>query len=131
MNPDVVAVVGLGHPEQEPPVAFQLRLVDLVDVERRIRHDVVELTHGLERVFVVGVRLADVTFKTMDGEVHLAEAHCLVHPFLPVDGEAARLAVAVLVYEPRTLYEHAARPTGRVENLPVERFDDLDDQTDD
>ena len=89
LDPDVVAVVGLGQPEREALVAFELRLVDLVDVERRIRHHVVELADRLERIFVVGVRLADLAFEPVDGEVHLAEPHGLVDSLLAVDRQAA------------------------------------------
>jgi hypothetical protein len=103
----------------------------LVDVERRIRHDVVELSRSLERIFVVGVRLADLSFQSVHREVHLAQANRLIDPLLAIDGKASRLAVAVLLHEPRALDEHASRPTCGIEDLSAEWFDDLDDQPDD
>ena len=47
LDPDVVGVVGLGQPKREALVALELGLVDLVDVERRISHHVVELAGRL------------------------------------------------------------------------------------
>src|SRR3546814_19897156 len=50
LDPQVVAVVGVGQAVREPRVAGQLVLVDAVHVERRVGHDEVELPHGVVEV---------------------------------------------------------------------------------
>src|SRR5579875_3482245 len=67
----------------------------------------------------------------MNGEVHLAETDGLVDPLLAIDGKTAGGAVTVLVDEPCALHEHAAGAAGGIEDLAIERLDDLDDEPDD
>ena len=82
-------------------------------------------------VVVVGVRLADVAFEAVDGQVHPAQLRGLRGLLLPVDRELFGRVLLVLVDEARALDEHAAGAAGRIEDAPVERLDDLDDQADD
>src|SRR5206468_1382433 len=96
-----------------------------------IGHDVVELPHCPERILVVGVRLAYLAFEAMDGKVHLAETHGLVHALLSINREPTGLAVAVLVHKPGALHEHTAGAARGIEDLPAERLNDLHDQPDD
>lgn len=131
LNPEVVRVVRIRDAEGEAWVAGQVDLVDLVDVERRVRHHEVEFGDRALRVLVVTIGEADVAGQTMQRKVHLRErdsAFLLLHA---VDGQLAGSGLVVAIDELGALDEHAARPTGRVEHLAVERFDDLDDQPDD
>lgn len=75
LNPKVVAVVSLGEAEREPPVAGELFLLDLVYVERRVGHHVVERADRMVGVLIVTVGLADVAGEPVQGEVHLGQRH--------------------------------------------------------
>ena len=67
----------------------------------------------------------------MDGKVHLAELDSLLDALLAVDGQSLVAAAAMLLNEAGALHEHAARAARGIENLAVERFDRLDDQSHD
>ena len=131
LDPQVVRVVGLGHAEGEPLVAGELVLLDLVDVERRVGHDVVEGTDGAVRVLVVAVGLPDVAGEAVQGEVHLRQRDGVLGLLRAEDRELAGGGLVVALDELRALHEHAARATRGVEDAALERLQDLDDEPDD
>ncbi len=72
-------------------------------------------------VVVVGVALADIALQTVDGEIHLGQAHSIAGLLLAeagefVTGSAFPMGV-VLFNKGSALYEHAARAAGRVKHL--------------
>src|SRR5258708_10623066 len=64
----------------------------------------------------------------MHRQVHLAEVDGLQGFLLPIDGDRGAGVALVVLDKTRTLHEHATRATGGIENTPIKRFDDLDDQ---
>ena len=67
----------------------------------------------------------------MEREVHLGERDGAFLLLLAVDGQLRGGGLVVPFDELGALDEHAARSAGGVEDLAVERLDDLDDQPDD
>src|ERR1700737_1488472 len=61
-------------------------------------------------------------------QVHLAEVDGLQGFFLSINRDSGAGVALVVLDKTRTLHEHATRATGGVENTPIKRFDDLDDQ---
>ena len=112
----------------KPRIVLELRLVDPIDVERRIGHHEVEPADAVVEVLVVAVALADLAREPVDGEVHLRQPHRLARLLLAVDRELLARRPAVALDEVGGVDEHAARAAGRVEDPAVERLDDLDDQ---
>ena len=136
-DPDVVAVADLllpvdaGQAERQAGVGPGLVGVDLVDVERRIGHDVVGPAEQLVRVFVVGDGLPDVALEPVHGEVHFGEADGGLVLLDAAEGEALRGALAVLLHGAGALDEHAAGAAGGVEHgaaVGVEHVGDERDQ---
>src|SRR5260221_364547 len=64
----------------------------------------------------------------MHRQVHLAEIDGLQGFFLSIDGDCGARVALVVLDKMRTLHEHATRATGGIENTPIKRFDDLDNQ---
>lgn len=132
-HPDVVAVRDLaalvytGKAEGQTLVVLDLFGVDLVHVEGRVGHDVVEWRLSLVGVFVVADGLLDVPLEPMDREVHLGQAERLRLLFHPVEGQAFVGIGIHCLDEVGGLNEHAARPAGRVDDLAAGGLDDVDD----
>ena len=99
-----------------------------VHIEGWIRHHKVERLKTAMWVFVVAVRLPDVPFELMHGEVHLAEPDGLCGPLNPVDADVTVPVLLVVVDKLSTLDKHTARATRRVQNPSLKRFDNLNDQ---
>ena len=116
LNPEIVRVVGPREAEGIATILadriFETVFVDCVHVERRIGEDEVEAAGAVVLVFVVGVRLADIAFESVDGEVHPAKSNGRADFLLTVDGEFGRWIFLVRLYESRTLHEHAAGTGG-------------------
>jgi hypothetical protein len=127
LDPQVVGVVG-ARKIGKAPIVLQLRLVDAIDVERRIRHHEVEPANALVQVLVIAIALADLARQPVDREVHLRQPHGLAGLLLPVDRQLVARRAAVTLDEVGRLHEHPARPARRVEDPTVERLDDLDNQ---
>src|SRR2546429_126771 len=91
-------------------------------VDRRIGHD--EVTVAPEwisipqamHIFVKRVRLADVTFQPVDGEVHLREADRGLRLLLAKERNPVGSVEAKMLDEMARLDEHAARAARRVEH---------------
>ena len=136
-DPDVVAVADLllavdaGQAERQARVGADLAGVDLVHVERRVRHHVVGPAEQLVRVVVVGDGLPDVAFEPVGGEVHPGQADGRVVLLDAAEGEPLRRASALLLHGARALHEHAAGAARRVEHgaaVGVEHVGDERDQ---
>ena len=68
------------------------------------------------RVFVIGDRLFDVAFQTMDGQVHLRQTdrrRVLLHP---EEGQLFRGVLVLTLDDAGGLNEHAARSAGRIKH---------------
>jgi hypothetical protein len=91
LDPEIIAVVRARQAEGIAAVladrVFEAIFIDGVNVKRRIGEDEVEVAGAVMLVFVIRVRLADVAFESVDGEVHARERNGGAHPFLPVKGE--------------------------------------------
>src|SRR5438876_1030154 len=64
----------------------------------------------------------------MYSQVHLAEVDGFQGFLLSIDGDRCAGVALVVLDKTCTLYKHAARATGGIEDTPIEGFDDLDDQ---
>ena len=117
-----------------PTMSFEPLLVHGVDVERRIGEDEVEPAGGVVRVVVVAVDLPP--WRMSPSRPCTARFMRQRRPVSStfsdaVDGQLRGGVLLVLGDEARALHEHAARAAGGVEDAPVERLDDLDEQPDD
>src|SRR5262249_55957682 len=131
LDPQIVAVVDLGHAEREARgVVLDTLLIDLVDVEGRIGHDEVELAGAAVQVFVVGVALGVAAGGRVDGQVHGAGPHRLGAALRAVDADLGAGAAVVALHKAGALDEHTARAAGRIEDPAVVGLDHLDDQLD-
>ena len=115
----------------EARVFFHGGYGDVVHVERRVGHDVIELAQAAVRVFGVGVGLYHAAMQAVDGQVHLGQLDGFQRLFLAVDVNAVfRLGLGQYVLpvsgdEFGGLYKHAARAAGRVEHLAAVGLDDF------
>ena len=85
------------------------------------------------RILVVGNRLLDVAFETVDGEVHLGEADGGAVLLQTAEGEPLGRTLVVLLDGARALHEHPAGAAGGVEHrapLGIEHAGDERDQRD-
>src|SRR4051794_8534002 len=67
----------------------------------------------------------------MQGQVHLCQGYGALFVLHAVHSQFAAGGLAVPFDELGALNEHAARTASRVENPPVKRLDQIDDQADD
>jgi len=72
LNPEVIGVVNLGHPQAEAGIVVYPLLVHLVHVKGWIGHHEVKLAQALMDILVVGVALPDISGQPMHCQVHLA-----------------------------------------------------------
>ena len=88
-DPDVVAVRNLTfviharQAERQTRIVLDFIRINFVDIKRWIRHHEISLADQLVRIFIIRYRLGNVTFKAMNGEVHLGETdrrRVLLHP---------------------------------------------------
>ncbi len=129
MNPQVIGVIGPGHPKlSHAGVALHPFLIHLVDIEGRIGHHKVELVIGPVDIFVIGIALANISRKAMHRQVHAAEAAGLGNFLLTVDADFAAGVLLVALHKRGRLHKHTPRPTGRVIDAPVVGFDDFHNQ---
>ena len=128
LNPKIVGVVCAGHTERESWVILNAFSVHPIHIERRIRHHEVELVQASMRIFVVAVRLPDIAFQSMHGEVHLAEPNCLGDLFRSVNADLIVPILPVVMDKLSTLDKHTARTTRWVQNPPFKRLENLDNQ---
>ena len=80
------------------------------------------------RIFVVAVRLPDIAFQSVHGEVHLAEPNRLRDPFCPVNADLIVPVPPVVMDKFGALDEHTARAARWVQNPSLERLENLDNQ---
>lgn len=122
LNPDVVAVVGLGQRKGKTlaraDLVLQPLLVDLVDVEGRVGGHEVEAPDQIVRVVVIAVEVAavaNVVLEPVHGQIHATEPAGVVDLLDAVQGNAAIIVRAagllVFAHESGALHEHAARAT--------------------
>ena len=78
-------------------------------------------------VLVVGDGLGNLTFQTVDCEVHLGDADGIAVLFLAVEDDLLRRVPALMPDEVAGLDEHASRTSRRIEDNAVVRLDDIDD----
>ena len=131
LDPEVVAVVGFRKSEWETRIVLELDLIDLVDIERRVGHDEVELADRVVRIFVVSVAFPDITAESVDSEIHLSETDGVAGFLLTIDRQLPTGILTTTLDEVRGLDKHPARAAGRVVDLAVVGLKYLDDQPDD
>ena len=135
-NPEIIGVgdllllVHTRQPEGQPPVVLHLFGIHHIHVERRIGHDEIALAPDGMDILVEGVRFPDVSFQTVDGEVHLGQPDGCGGLLLAVESDLVAGLLPLPLDEVAGLHEHAARAAGGVENDAVVRFDDIHDGLD-
>lgn len=131
LNPEVIAIVGARDAEGVARISGEALLVDLADIERRIRQHEVEAADGVLQVLVVSVSLLDIAAQSVDGEVQPGEAGGVGHAFLAVDGNFRGGIFLMHLHETGGLDEHAAGAARGIEDAAMVRFQDFHDQFDD
>jgi len=110
-----------------PAVILQPLLVNLVHIERRVRHHKIKLGRAGVHILVITVALPDIPVQPMHRQIHAAQSHRLGHLLLPINADA-RLTAPPAAHKLRRLHKHTARPAGRVQNQPVKRLNNLHNQ---
>jgi hypothetical protein len=131
LDPEIVAIVGARDAEGVARISGKALLVDLADIEGRIRQHEVEAADGVLEVLVVGVPLLDVAAQPVDGEVQPGEAGGVGDALLAVDGDFRRGILLMRLHEAGGLDEHAAGAARGIEDAAVVRLQDFHDQFDD
>ncbi len=131
LDPEVVPVVRARDAEGVARIAGEPFLIDLADIERRVRQHEIEATDGVLEILVVGVPLLDIPVQPVDGEVQPREPRGIFDPLLAVDGNVRGGVFPMLLHEAGGLDEHAAGAAGGIQDAPVVRLQDLDDELDD
>ena len=105
---------------------------DLVHVERRICHDVIEGAESVVGIGVEGVGLGDVAAHVVEQQVHFSQLHGVRFLLYTVAAELhlLRLVCIVGVHVPRSLDKHAAGTASGIEKffiagLRVQHFDHI------
>ena len=125
LKPGVVRVLSRWY--AVGPAAVRLHPVPVLDVERRVGHDVFHL-YALVQVQREGIAPArpQVAVQAVNGEVHLRHPPGALHVLLPVDRQLHRVVI-VRGQELLRLHEHAARTTARVVDPAFAGLQHLDD----
>ncbi len=87
LDPEVVAIVGARDAEGIARISGEALLVDLADIEGRVRHHEIEAADGVLQVLVVGIALPDLAAQAVDGEVQPGEPRGVGDALLTVDGD--------------------------------------------
>ena len=127
--PGIVRIALRRHAVVDPAcVVREPFLPPVLEIERRIRHDIVEIQPFMQVVFECGnARLAQIVADAAQGQIHLGQAQGRRFLFLPVHVDAADIPLARLD-EIRTLDKHAARAAARIIERPVKGLNHRRDQ---
>ena len=127
LHPSKVGVATGWHTILPSHITCERWLPPIREVERRVCHNVV----GFERwVLVVeesvGIRFAQVGFKSTDSDVHVRHLPSGWVSLLAIDADATQIPL-MAADEFGTLHKHATRPAARVVNTPLVGLENLHD----
>jgi hypothetical protein len=116
--------------ERQPRIVLYLPRVHLIHVEGRVGHHVIALFEEIERIFVIGERLADVALKAMHGEVHLGEVDGGLVLFETAEGKLFGGTLVTPLDDVGALHEHAPGTAGWIKDGSSGRFQHIGDERD-
>ena len=135
-DPEIVGIADLfifihaWQTERKAPGALAGFGFDLINIERRIRHDVITATVQVMCVMVEGVRLVtgfDNARQTVHRHIHQAELCVIFHLLLPVEGHGAVGVHTGGIHKISALYEHTAAAARAIKKNTLFRFNDVYD----
>src|ERR1043166_4018276 len=83
------------------------------------------------RVFVIGVRFANVSRQSVHCQIELRHSQSLRNLFNSKNRYLLAWILLVIANKVRTMHEHSTRTARRIEDAPVKRLYDFDNQPDD